>query len=270
MNWTHVLLAGYAGAVISAVVALMRKKGWIGRISAIVLTLAAIALWNVMDAYYLKNQTNQNIDQQLDAAMASMPTWQVLKEQEPEKVEQIRAQAALMIKAGKREQQVIDSIQPQILAIQKNRLAYAPDEQVVAVMQVNVAQIEAVQQVSDDACYRFLFPEVKGGINPTKLIPQTVMSQRIKADVAMMRAAWGPDKHIVTSEERQHAQLSARKVIQMMVPTYGQNLEILNDPRKGAEKEKITCNLYKDLWRNVLALPQNEAAGIIRMAMTAE
>ncbi|MGJ0193970.1 topoisomerase II [Pantoea sp. RRHST58] len=270
MNWTHVLLAGYAGAVITAVVALIRKKGWVGRVGAVVLTLTAIVVWNVLDAHYLKNQANQNVEQQLDAAIATMPTWQVLKEQEPEKFEQMRAQSAAMIKAGKSEQQVIDYIQPQILAIQKSRLALAPDDRVVAVMQVNVAQIEAVQRVSDDACYRFLFPDVKGGINPTKIIPESITRQRMSADVAMMRAAWGPNRHSVTREEQQQAQQSARKVIQMMVPKYGQDLEILGDPRKGTGKEKIACNLYKDLWRNVLALPQSESAGVIRMAMAAE
>lgn len=270
MNWTHLFLAGYAGAVITAVVALIRKKGWIGRGGALMLTIAAILVWNVLDVHFLKNVANQNVEQQIDAAVASMPTWQVLKEQEPEKFEQMRTQAASMIKAGKREQEVIDYIQPQILAIQKSRLAFAPDDQVVAVMQVNVEQIEAIQKVSDDACYRFLFPEVKGGINPVKLIPQEIISKRINADTAMMRAAYGPHRHIVTPEERQSAQLNARKVIQMMVPKYGQDLAILTDPRKGSGKEKVACDINKDLWSHVLALPQNEAAGIIRMAMASE
>ena len=33
MNWAHVLLAGYIGAVIAIIVGVFRKKGWIGKVA---------------------------------------------------------------------------------------------------------------------------------------------------------------------------------------------------------------------------------------------
>ena len=36
MNWAHVLLAGYIGAVIAIVVGMFRKKGWLGKVSGAV------------------------------------------------------------------------------------------------------------------------------------------------------------------------------------------------------------------------------------------
>lgn len=267
MDWTHVFLAGYIGAVLTAIAASLRKKGWIGRGGAIALALAGIVSWNIIDVHYLNRSAKQNTEQKIDAAIAGMPTYQVLKEQEPQKFQQIRAQVLAMLKAGQSEQQVIDAIQPQILAIQKSRIAFAPDEQVVAVMQARVAQIAAVQKYSDDACYRFLFPAVKGGINPTNILPQSILLQRIEADVAMMRSAYGPNRHIITSEERQIAQRNAQRLVQSMTPQYGQHLQILSDPRKGIGNEKIACEIYKALWSNVLSLPKSEAAGFIRMAL---
>ncbi|MGD8204265.1 hypothetical protein [Pantoea sp. FN0305] len=110
MNWMHVLMAGYAGAVITIVVSLMRKKKWIGRGGAVVLTLAAIAIWNIVDIHYLRNNSERDVEHKLDAATESMPFYGVMKEQEPQLLAEIRSQVLTMIKEGKSEQQVIDFI----------------------------------------------------------------------------------------------------------------------------------------------------------------
>ncbi|URQ62212.1 topoisomerase II [Pantoea alhagi] len=270
MNWTHVLMAGYAGAVIATVVSLIRKKNWIGRGGAVVLTLAAIAIWNIADVHYLRSVSEQDVEHKFDAAIENMPSYVVMKEQEPQLLARIRAQVITMVKEGKNEQQVIDFIQPQILALQKKRLAFSPDDQVIAVMQVNIEQITAVQKSSNDACYRFLYPEVKGGVNAAKIISKDILAKRINADVAMLRSAYGPGRHLITDDERQNAQKNLREVIQKMLPKYGQDLVILDDPRKGLGKEKQACDMVLDLWNNILSLPKSQAAGIIRMVMAAE
>jgi hypothetical protein len=41
-------------------------------------------------------------------------------------------------------------------------------------------------------------------------------------------------------------------------------------PRKGVGKEKVACDIVQDLWRNVLTLPQDQAAGMIRLIMAPE
>lgn len=42
------------------------------------------------------------------------------------------------------------------------------------------------------------------------------------------------------------------------------------DPHKGVGKEKVACNIVQDLWNNVLTLPKDQAAGIIRMVLASE
>jgi hypothetical protein len=68
------------------------------------------------------------------------------------------------------------------------RLQNAPDENVIAYMQINMEQTAAIQKVSDDNCFRFLFPAVKGGINPAKILPGDFLMKRMNIDAAMMRA----------------------------------------------------------------------------------
>lgn len=55
-----------------------------------------------------------------------------------------------------------------------------------------------------------------------------------------------------------------------LVKKYGQDIEIMPDPHKGVGKEKVACNIVQDLWNNVLTLPKDQAAGIIRMVLASE
>lgn len=235
-----------------------------------VLTLAGIALWNIADNYYLRNSSAESFADKVDAVIENMPTYNVLKEQDPQLFARIRAQMLAMREEGKSEQQFIDAIQPQILAIQRNRLQFAPNAQAVAVMQVNMEQIAAVQKISDDVCFRFLFPEIKGGINAAKILPREMLIKRINVDAAMMRSAYGPDKHRVTDSERENAQKTIQSIAQKLIPRYGQDFFIMSDPRKGLGKEKIACELIQDVWNNILILPKEKAAGAIRLILADE
>lgn len=270
MNWLHIYLAGCAAVVITVVVGLIRKNNWISRGGAVVLTLAAIVIWNVADFYYIRNLSDQESARKLDTAIKSMPTYKLIEVHEPQVLVQIRTQVLAMIKEGKSEQQVIDVIQPQVLAIQRQRLQFASDALVVAVMQVNMEQTAAVQTVSDDACYRFLYPEVKGGINSVKMLSHDMLMKRVNTDVAMMQSSYGPNKHTVTNEELLNAKKDIQSVVQELMPKYGEDFAIMGDPRRGLGKEKIACEMVQDVWNNVIKLPENKAAGIIRMALAME
>lgn len=276
MNWTHALLAGYIGVVVVIVVALYRRKGNVGKISAAVMVLVALVGWNLFDVWYLMPREQKSgvvAESEMDAAfhaMDNMPTYQVLREQEPALMETIRTTAKAMQKEGKTQQQIIDYIQPQVLGVQMLRVQNAPDENVIAYMKINMEQTAAIQKVSDENCFRFLFPAVKGGINPARILSRDFLINRMNIDAAMMRAAYGAGRHTVTDQERQEAQQNLQPVIAMLVKKYGKDIEIMPDPHKAIGKEKIACEIVQDMWNNVLKLPQDKAAGIIRMVSAAE
>lgn len=274
MNWTHVILAGYIGAVIAIVVGVFRKKGWIGKIAGVVIFVVAIVGWNLFDVHYLIPRESPDYglteSQKFEKAMLAMPVYQVIKEQEPALWQHILSQAAEMKEAGKSEQQIIDAIQPQILQMQMARLQQAPDTDVIGYMKINLEQIAAVQKVGDDECFRFLFPAVKGGINPVRIIPREIMDRRMASDMGMLYASHGPKKHTVTAEEKQLALQDLQALSPTLVQRYGQDIQIMADPNKGVGKEKLTCNMVQDLWAQVLKLPTARAAGVIRLMLSAE
>ncbi|RDT55380.1 topoisomerase II [Escherichia coli] len=273
MNWTSVLLSALVAGLVAALTQYLRRKGKIGGITSAVIIAVAILVWNVGYRQYIAPWLQNSGESQMDVAfraISSMPTYQVLREQEPQLLETIRTTAKNMEKEGKTPQQIIDYIQPQIIGVQMTRLQNAPDENVIAYMQINMEQTAAIQKASDDNCFRFLFPAVKGGINPAKILPGDFLMKRMNIDAAMMRAAYGVNRHTVTDKERQDAQQYLQTIIAVLVKKYGQDIEIMPDPRKGVGKEKVACDIVQDLWRNVLTLPQDQAAGMIRLIMAPE
>lgn len=273
MNWTSVLLSALVAGLAAALTQYLRRKGKIGGITSAVIIAVVILVWNVGYRQYIAPWLQNSGESQMDVAfraISSMPTYQVLREQEPQLLETIRTTAKNMEKEGKTPQQIIDYIQPQIIGVQMMRLQNAPDENVIAYMQINMEQTAAIQKVSDDNCFRFLFPAVKGGINPAKILPGDFLMKRMNIDAAMMRAAYGVNRHTVTDKERQDAQQHLQPIIAVLVKKYGQDIEIMPDPRKGVGKEKVTCDMVQNLWSNVLTLPQDQAAGMIRLIMAPE
>ncbi len=232
------------------------------------LRIAIAVVLGMVAAGWIYRDKSPNTEQQLDTALSSMPVWQVIKEQEPEFRKKVQDEMLALQKAGKNEQQIIDTVQPKILHLQMARLQNAPDANVVEYMKINMEQTAAMQKVSDDSCYRFLYPEVKGGVNPMRLLDKDLMQRRMQADVDMMRAAAGPDKHTVTPQEIQQAETDVVPIIQKLTGKYGDDIELLQMPQKGKGKEKQSCDLVQDLWNNVLALPEPNAAGLIRYAVS--
>ncbi len=232
------------------------------------LRIAIAVVLGMVAAGWIYRDKSPNTEQQLDTALSSMPVWQVIKEQEPEFRKKVQDEMLALQKAGKNEQQIIDTVQPKILHLQMARLQNAPDANVVEYMKINMEQTAAMQKVSDDNCYRFLYPEVKGGVNPMRLLDKDLMQHRMQADVDMMRAAAGPDKHTVTPQEIQQAETDVVPIIQKLTGKYGDDIELLQMPQKGKGKEKQSCDLVQDLWNNVLALPEPNAAGLIRYAVS--
>lgn len=232
------------------------------------LGIAIAVVLGVLAASWIFRDKQPSFEQQLDTALGSMPVWQVIKEQEPDFRKKVQDEMIAMQKAGKTEQQIIDALQPQILHLQMARLQSAPDANVVEYMKINMEQTAAMQKVSDDNCFRFLYPEVRGGVNPMRILSKELMQRRMQADATMMRAAFGPNKHTVTPEEVARAQTDVVPIVQKLAAKYGDDIELLQAPGKAVGKEKVSCDLVQDLWNNVLALPEKDAAGVIRFAVS--
>lgn len=239
------------------------RRAWTPMVVVAVIA-AAVAFW----VYYDKQRLQSTPEHRLDTTLNAMPSWQVLKEQDPRFVTRIREQILAMQKEGESEQNIIDVVQPQILNLQMSRLQFAPDANVVAYMKINMEQTAAVQKVSDDACFRFIYPAVKGGVNPMRVLDKSMMQRRMQADTEMMRSAWGKNRHTVSPEERETAVADVRPIMEELSDKYGEDVRLLVMPENAVGKEKLACDMVQEMWGMVLKLPEHKAAGVIRLAVS--
>jgi uncharacterized membrane protein (UPF0136 family) len=104
MNWTSVLLSALVAGLAAALTQYLRRKGKIGGITSAVIIAVAILVWNVGYRQYIAPWLQNSGESQMDVAfraISSMPTYQVLREQEPQLLETIRTTAKNMEKEGK-------------------------------------------------------------------------------------------------------------------------------------------------------------------------
>ena len=71
----------------------------------------------------------------------------------------------------------------------------------------------------------------------------------------------------VTDAERQRAQQEVQPILQKLTDHYGSDFSLMATPQQAVGKEQQVCNIVQDLWRQVLQLPDDRAAGIIRLSM---
>lgn len=273
MNWLYVILVIYIVIALAIALALVRKKRWPW---APLVLAAAFVCWKALDVpRFLPAGSGGEVQSEeaaFDVEVSHQPVLQVIREQEPQLFARLRKQALVLEQEGRSGEQIVNALQPQIAALQIRRLQSAPDASVISYMQANMRQTALMQKESDDACFRFLFPAVRGGVNARDILPAEVITERMQLDAQMMRAAVGPDSHTMTDEEHSQAQKDFLPVLQALVNKYGRDVELISKPQQAQslQQEGKVCNIVQSLWRRVLALPAPKAASIIRLSVALE
>ena len=101
-----------------------------------------------------------------------------------------------------------------------------------------------------------------------RVLDKQMMARRMQADADMMRAAYGKNRHTVTPAEREAAVEDVRPIMKALADKYGEDIQLLQMPEKAAGKEKLSCDMVQEMWAKVLALPEQKAAGVIRLAVS--
>lgn len=72
----------------------------------------------------------------------------------------------------------------------------------------------------------------------------------------------------MTPSEREAAVEDVRPVMKALADKYGEDIQLLQMPEKAVGKEKLSCDMVQEMWAKVLALPEEKAARVIRLAVS--
>ena len=270
MNLLQVIVAGCVAVVFGIVVDYLRRKGWVSKTQGWTILLIIIAIWNGGFYFLNKESTEGKIVIGIESAIQKLPLFQLIEEYEPQKYIRLKEKMIVVAKQHLSEQAMIDAIQPDMLSFQRERMQFSTDPWVVNVIRLNIEQIETVQRVSSDKCFKLLFPEIKGGINPLHYLSKDFLKRRIATDTEMMRSSYSQNRHVITDKEKDKAKENIKSVANFLFLKYGDDLKIIDQPIKGIGKENIACELVKTMWEKVISFPEEEAAGLARFILSAE
>ncbi|WP_241624185.1 hypothetical protein [Rosenbergiella epipactidis] len=204
--------------------------------------------------------SHQLAQQQALAQFAALPGYRLLKQQEPQLWHEVRESFLHSLAAGHSQQQAIGEVRGQLTELVNLRIVKADDRAVTNYITVAVQEMQALNTVSAESCYRFLYPQVSGGVNIGTLLSSQMNQADQQALEQLFLHSLGSDR----TRDIKAAHNALNEVVKRLYPHWGNQLQQLNQPEDLATDHQKLCVMSIDLYRTILKLPQPEAANLIR------
>lgn len=245
---------------------LLVKKAKINLLLAALLVILPPVAGNIYFYYWIYPQ--QQLAAKIVAAedkLATTPTYRAIKQQQPALYKQIHDEFIAAVRAGVPADKAIGQLRPLLADLLNQRIGSADDASIISYMRLSVSQMQNLRQQSGDLCFRFLFPQISGGINTEEALPKALQQQDLEQMEALLNASRGPEVTIDLPQARQ----SLQAIVRTLYAKWGSDLQLLNSPTDSRVDRDKMCDMTIDLYNAVLALPGKQSANILRMMLSA-
>lgn len=191
---------------------------------------------------------------------AALPGYRLLKHQEPQLWHEVNESFMHSIAEGHTLEQAVGEVRGQLTELVNLRIVKADDDAVIGYIVVAVQEMQALNKISAESCYRFLYPQVSGGVN----IGTLLSPQMNRADQEALEALFLHSQDSDRPRDINAAHNALNEVVKKLYPQWGNQLQQLNQPEDLATDHQKLCVMSIDLYRAILKLPRPEAANLIR------
>lgn len=258
------LLSALSALLLILLLSWLHKRGSISKGLAALLAFVALFIGN--GYYYGVVAPQHQREARLNAAqsrLATMPVYRTLRTQQPALYQTLNAEFIRAFEAGETEKQALARLRPMLADLLNQRIPYASPAQLHAYMAVSLEEMKAIRAKSPDLCFRFLFPQVEGGVNIDELIPAALLDR----EMAVMDSFLVNSRGALQPTDVASGRAALQKIVRKLYETWGSDLQTLNSPtEKGADKSKL-CDMTIDLYEAVLALPVNQSGEVLRIIL---
>ncbi|AVF34781.1 hypothetical protein [Rahnella sikkimica] len=271
MNEYEVLSWVVLGALCGLLIKVWRSKGIPRRIPVMIVLVVLIAGGELFYSMVIRPELAGKIEaNKIDQALAELPLYATIKTQEPALYAQIRSNILKLRQEGKSQQDAINTVKPMVSVLLTQRISHAPDANVNEAMQVNLEEMQTLQARKDGSCFKFLYPQVDGGVNTAQVLPPELFRKDLNTMNDLLLATG-------SGQTEQPAAVSTERVIAMMAPVrealgnmYGEQLQMFSDLTKpDVDREKV-CEISISLYSGILALQPADSAAILRQMLGAK
>ncbi len=266
---TETFIPSVAGLIIlGLLMTVMVRKTRLTLIAGILLTLLPVAAGNLLWFYGYKPQHDAQLNAQRSLAeLSSLPGYRILKQQEPKLWAVLQQSFLHSIAQGMSVPLAVGQLRGMLADVVNQRIGKASDQAVIDYVRVSVDEMLALDKISPEDCFRFLYPQVEGGVNLVKLLPQSLNNSDAQAMEQLLLTSEGPDKPL----DKVLASDTLKQVVNTLYTRWGDKLKQLNEPGDTSSDHQSLCAMTIDLYQTILKLPAPQSANLLRiMVVSAE
>lgn len=253
-----ITLAAFAllALIIIVLIKTTRLRLWQG----LILFLLPLVVANLLWFSWAVPQQQARQHNQAVSYLAQMPGYRVLQTQEPALWLLLTQELTRRVRAGEPVEQATGELRGWLLDVINQRLMRGTDAAVVNYIGVSVEEMKALNARDPGLCFRFLYPQVNGGVNLVKILPSSLNHKEAEAMEQLLLNST-PQQQPMDSTL---AQRDLKQVVAQLYQRWGGKLQQLNMPADTAVDRSSMCAMSIDLYSAILALPDKRAANLLR------
>ncbi len=266
MNWIAIGLAAGAGALAALVAGAVIRTPKQRKTAYTLVFVVVFAVLNVLAKQYLLPVLGADYEAgRAEHALLEIPAFQAMKQYDPSTFQAVMNDLKEGLKRGTPESELTAKVKTHVENLVQKRLPLASDQAVVTYMGVMVRAIWEFTRQDPNLCYKFLFPQQYGAINPQKYLPKELL----EADFA------GLAQVIKTSAENpqplpKEADVSSDMKVAFaeLYEQHGEQALLLQNPHGPAANKGAVCGMMAELYEHVLALPPERGSRLLRFLLS--
>lgn len=256
------LISFICGLLVVLFLAWLSKRGSLSKGMAVLLAFVLLFAGNFYYFGFVAPQQQQ--EARLAAAeqrLATLPVYRTIKEQQP--AHTLDQEFIGALREGNSEQQALERLRPMLSDLLNQRISYAGDRQLHDYMAVALEEMKVIRQKDTALCFKYLFPQVEGGVNTTEILPKALIDKEMASIDDFLLHSHGAQQQVDAAKGRADLQT----IVRSLYGKWGSDLQTLNSPAEaGSDKGKL-CDMTIDLYQSVLALPVNNSADVLRIIL---
>ncbi|KKB03766.1 hypothetical protein [Pantoea anthophila] len=254
-----ITLAAFAllALIIIVLIKTTRLRLWQGLVLFLLPLILANLVWFSWVAPH-RLQASQH--EQAVKQLATMPGFRVLQTQEPALWLLLTQELTRRIRAGEPAEQATGELRGWLIEVINQRLMRGTDQAVVNYIRVSVEEMKALNRLDPGLCFRYLYPQVSGGINLLTTLPPSLNRKEADAMEQLLLNSPPPDQPL----DKPLAQADLQNIVGRLYQQWGEKLQQLNMPADTAVDRSSLCAMSIDLYSAILALPDKRAANLLR------
>lgn len=260
MSLTELLISLGALILLSGIAFWLWRTARLRALTAILLVILPFALGNGLWFGYLQKKV---MIARLQHELKTVPVYLTLKKQLPALYQQIEENIEQDIQEGVPLQSTIDSLKSVIAELVAKRVMSTPDKEILDYARVIIDELKYLQKNNSEDCFKALFPQVEGGIDPSRALSPSLNKRELEALNAILLASDRPSSPFDFDGSK--ARLEA--LLDELYPDYGDDILMIARPDDPEVDKSKVCAITISLYDRVMALPPHEAADLMRLTM---